>query len=155
MKKFILLLSASLLILSACNPNRIYETHQKDFPGYWWFRNQVIEFTPGISDTVSRYRIYLALRHVYGFQFERAAVKLTTVSPSGISESRNYEFPVFGPDRKYLSDCAEDICDLETVVEKDVIFHETGNYRFLVEHAMPVDSVPNVMEFGLIIEKMQ
>ena len=139
--------------LIACNPNRVYETHYKDIPNYRWDKNKVLEFTPEIIDTTETYRVYLALRHVYGFQFENMKVKVTSITPSGKSAIKNYEFPVFGPDKKYLSDCAGDICDLEAVIEESVNFKEVGTYKYTIEHEMPVDPLPNVMEFSLIIEK--
>jgi len=141
-----------ILGLISCNPNRIFENHESDFPDRRWEKNHIIEFNPNITDTGVEYRIYLALRHVYGFQFQNMIVKVTSTSPSGIKAVKNYEFQVLGENNEYLSDCSGDICDLETVIEESVKYTESGVYTYTVEHQMPVDPLPNVMEFGLIIE---
>lgn len=139
--------------LISCNTNRVYEKHQKDFPKNRWEKSNVLTFSPTIEDTTATYRVYLALRHVYGFQFGNMKTKVTSTTPLGDTTTKNYEFTVVGPDKKYLSECAEDICDLEAVIEENVKFSELGTYKYTVEHEMPVDPLPNVMEFGLIIEK--
>lgn len=153
MKIFQLIVLIATVTLTACNPNRVYETHLKDFPKYRWNKEKVLEYTPEIADTTATYRVYLELRHVYGFQFKTMKAKVTSISPSGESTTKSYEFPVFGADKQYLSDCSEDLCDLQTVVEESIRFKEAGKYTYKIEHEMGVDDLPNVMEFGLIIEK--
>ena len=139
--------------LISCQQNRVYESHKKDFPNNRWDKQKVLEFAPEITDTTATYRIYLALRHVYGFQFETMKVKVTSTTPTGKSISKDYVFQVIGQGKKYISDCAGDICDLETVIEENVSFNDPGTYKYTIEHQMPLDQVLNVMEFGLIIEK--
>jgi gliding motility-associated lipoprotein GldH len=153
MKTYTLLIAALILTLTACNPNRVYETHESNFSNYRWDKATVLTFKPTIEDASQTYRVYLALRHVYGFQFENFAVNLTRTSPSGIVTNKKVTFPVIGPDKKYLSVCDGDYCDLETVIEEVGDFSEVGTYVYTVQHIMSVPEVPNVMEFGLIIEK--
>lgn len=153
MKTYKLLFAALILTLTACNPNRVYETHQSDFPNYRWKKSTTLTFKPTIEDASQTYRVYLALRHMYGFQFENFAVNVTRTSPSGIVTSKKVTFPVIGSDKKYLSVCDGDYCDLETVIEEVGDFSEVGTYVYTIEHMMSVPEVPNVMEFGLIIEK--
>ncbi len=148
-----LFLFGFIFLLLACNPNRIYKSHEKNLPNHRWHKDNVLEFNPNITDTVSSYRVYLALRHVYGFQHPGMKVKVTTITPSGQKETKTYTFPVFGKEQQYLSDCSGDICDLETVIEEGLVFKESGKYQYLIEHNMDVDPVRNVMSFGLIIEK--
>ena len=142
-----------IVLLLACNPNRVYKSHKKDFPERRWHKSKILEFNPKITDTVSSYRVYLALRHVYGFQHPGMKVKITTVTPSGQKTTKTHSFPVFGKEQQYLSDCSGDICDLETVIEEGLTFKESGEYQYLIEHDMDVNPVRNVMSFGLIIEK--
>jgi gliding motility-associated lipoprotein GldH len=131
----------------------VYKEYDKDFPTQQWLKSKKVNFNPEISDTAHTYKITLVLRHVQGFQFRDMSVKLSSTAPSGKSTSKEYTFPVMKNETEYLSDCAGDICDLETVIEKSVHFSEAGKYSYTIEHTMPVDALPNVMEFGLIIEK--
>ena len=152
----LLKLTIVLMLLAAitgCNENRIYSKHDTSFPKFRWEKSNKIEFTPEITDANPDYQIYVALRHVHGFQFPSLTVNVEYISPSGKSEKKDYSIKVVGADGEYLSDCAVDLCDLETLVEDKFKFKETGKYKIIVEHSMKQDPLPNVMEVGLIVDK--
>jgi gliding motility-associated lipoprotein GldH len=152
MKTYKLVFLVSVLFITACHSNRVYEEHIKNFKNYRWDKTNVIEFNPEITDSIHKHQIYLALRHVYGFQFEKMLVQLTTITPSGQIIKTPYSLNLTDENKEYKSECAGDYCDLEVLIEKDVIFSEIGTYTFQVAHLMPINPVPNVMEFGMIIE---
>lgn len=155
MKIYQLLAAACLIGTTACNSNNVYETHLKDFPKHRWSKAKVLEYTPEITDTAALYNVSLELRHVFGFQFSTMKTKVKRTTPSGTQTTNDYDFAVFGKDKQYLSNCSEDICDLRVVVEENVKFSELGKYQYAVSHEMEVDDLPNVMEFGLVIDKVE
>ena len=146
---------ASLLIISilSCNPNVIYREYNKDFSTLQWEKGKKLEFTPEIKDISQSYKFTLAFRHVNGFQFKDMSVRITETTPSGKTSSKDYTIHVMKNDHEYLSDCTGDICDLESVIESDKKYNEAGKYLYIIEQTMPVDPLPNVMEFGIILEK--
>ena len=139
---------------SACDPNRIYEEYNKDFSTLQWEKSKKLEFTPEIKDPQGNYKLCLAFRHVHGFQFKDMSVRVTQTTPSGKSTSKEYTFQVMNTDGGYIGECLGDICDLESVIENGIKFSEAGKYTYTVEHIIPMDVLPNVMEIGLIIEKI-
>ncbi len=149
---FLLVIIAGLM---ACNPDRVYESHQKSFPKHRWYKEKALTFEPTISDTTGKYNISVALRHVYGFQHPAMKVRLTVITPSGNENTETYTFPVFGKESQYRSDCSGDICDLESLIIEGVSYKETGTYKYTIAHDMDVDPLQNVMEVGLIIEKQK
>lgn len=155
MKKIKLLLV--LIILSAivgCNENRIYEVHDENFPLYRWDKNYSVEFSPEIQDISPKYNIFLNFRYVYGFQFEEVKVNVEFITPSGISSQSNYTLKVL-INNDYQGDCAGDYCDLETLIKDKYEFPETGKYKIIVKHLGAIDPLLNVMEVGLIIDKIE
>ena len=150
----LLVLSILILTISACDPNRVYEKHRSDFSDNRWEQGQKVEFEPEITDDTSEYRIYFAMRHVYGFQFEKMNIQVETTSPSGQIAKKDYEVTVIGSDNEYLSECLESICDLEALLEEKIKYAEKGKYKYTVQHTLEVEYVPNVMEVGLIIERI-
>ncbi|MBL4734177.1 MAG: hypothetical protein JKY18_02340 [Flavobacteriales bacterium] len=151
MKKIITLFLAIGLL--ACNPNRVFNSSDSNFPNHRWYKEVEITFSVPIVDTLSNHQVYLALRHVHGFQFETMNVTLVSTSPSGKSSTKDYSIQVMGGDNTYLSDCSGDICDREVLIEDHVQFDEQGDWSFVIQNNMPIEYVPNVMEFGLIIDK--
>ena len=83
-----------LLILMACNPNRVYESYHDDFPDHRWNQTKAITYTADITDVQSPYNITLALRHIYGFQFDKMIVKVESTTPSGTVSNKEYEMKV-------------------------------------------------------------
>lgn len=155
--KTIKLLSALLAVLflvTSCNQNRVFEKHRKNFTDYRWESTNVCEYTPVIEDADAKYDITFALRHIYGFQHKSLNINIEMTSPSGETKSNDYNIQVVGDKREYLSDCAGDYCDLETLIEEDFKFEETGTYTFKITHLMEDDPVQAVMEVGLIIDKV-
>jgi hypothetical protein len=99
------------------------------------------------------YDIIINFRHVNGFQFGDMRLMVVRTSPSGEETSREFDFPVIDTKGDYLSNCALDICDLETDFETGAKFEEIGKYTYKVSHLMPPDLLPNVMEVGLSVRK--
>ncbi len=152
-RKTLSCLALMAIILTSCDPNIVFEEHNKNFPKYRWEQENVLTFNPVIEDTSATYNVYLELRHVYGFQYEEMKTLVVKTSPSNQADVYTYSFPLFDANKEYLSECAEDICDRKVLVEEGIRFTEKGGYRFEMTHQMPTDPVRNVMEFGLIIEK--
>jgi gliding motility-associated lipoprotein GldH len=142
-----------LLLVTSCN--HVYKEYdKKSFPNYSWRSGQTITFKPKIDDTKKGYNLTLGIRHLYGFQLSSIMVTVKSISPSGRETSRDYEFKIKDPKGKYIGSCAGDLCDLETMVESNVRFDETGEYTYLVSHNLQLDRIPGVMEFGLIIDEL-
>ncbi len=144
-----------ILVFASCNDNRVYEEHTGDFPNRRWAKSKIVEFRPEIKDTAQRYKIYLALRHVYGFQHKTVDLIVDIISPSGEETSKKFILQVINNGGKYKAECIGDYCDLEVLFEDNYKFPETGKYKYSVKHAMPIDKILNVMEFGLIIDKIK
>jgi len=102
---------------------------------------------------VSEHKLYVSLRHVFGYQFETMKIYVDVTTPSGKSVTKGYDLQIKGGDGKYLSDCSGDICDLEVLLEEHVRFVEPGDWKFVIFCDMDRPYVPNVMEFGVIIDK--
>lgn len=149
---FTLIILIAVFTMS-CNENRIYEKHRGGFGNYRWEKEKSVIFEPEISDVEQQYNIYFALRHVYGFQLKSIKINVETTSPSNKFIKKQYEVQVFKNNSEYLSECAGDYCDLESLIEKDFKFDEAGTYKFVITYDMPTKYLPNVMEVGLIIDK--
>ncbi len=143
-----------IFVMFSCNENRVYEKHRKNFTEYRWKSSNVCEYSPVIEDINQEYKIIFAFRHIYGFQFQSIAINVEMTTPSGEVTSKDYTIEVIGNGKKYLAECAGDYCDLETVIEDNYKFAETGTYTFKIKHLMENDPMLNVMEVGLIIDKI-
>ena len=150
---YIVAIIFTLFTCTACNPNRLFEEYVSSFKQNRWHNNEPVQFTVHIEDTVSEHKLYAVLRHVHGYQFTTMKIYVDVTTPSGKSVTKGYDLQIIGTDGTYLSDCAGDICDLEVLLEDHVKFVEPGDWEIIVFCDMDRPYVPNVMEFGVIIDK--
>lgn len=141
-----------LFLTLSCN--HVYKEYDKDsFPTYSWQHGQEILFTPTIEDISKSYELALGVRHLYGFPLDKITVTIKTISPSGKESTKDYELAIKDSENNYISKCAGDICDLETIVENNIKYEEPGKYKYLITHTVQANKIPGVMELGLIIDE--
>jgi hypothetical protein len=95
----------------------------------------------------------VGIRHMYGLQFETMSVTVKIIAPSGKEEKQVHDFKLMkGPDQ-YVGSCAGDLCDLETVVNNNLKFTESGEHQLIVTHNFSGNKIPGIMEVGVIIDE--
>ncbi len=139
------------MLIFSCN--HVYKEYDKQsFPTYSWQHGQSIIFTPTIEDIHKSYSLTLGIRHLYNFQLPSILVSVKMISPSGKESTKDYELKIKDANDKNIGSCGGDLCDLEVAVDDTVQFDEAGQYKYLITHNVPVNRIPGVMEFGLIID---
>jgi gliding motility-associated lipoprotein GldH len=137
-------------LLISCN--HVYKEYKKEpFTTLSWKKGGEVIFYPEIDDVAQSYELILGIRHVYGARIRKVDVTVKIISPSGKTSLRRYAFDVMNAQDEYLADCAGDLCDLESVVDHNFKFSETGKYQFIVTHNASQERIRGIMEFGLII----
>lgn len=141
---------AILIVVSSCSTYSEYD--ESSFPTRVWQSEQTIEFKPTIEDNSKSYQLGLGIRHMYGIKNSKINITVQSISPSGTTEVKNYDLLIKDEDGDYISSCAGDLCDLETFVNSDFSFKETGEYTFILSHNERA-KIPGVMAIGLVIDE--
>jgi gliding motility-associated lipoprotein GldH len=150
--KIIFILVLFTTILSACDPNVIFEKNVS-LPENRWDQNNIVTLQPEITDTIQSNNIYINVRNAAGYQFSNLFVFFTTETPSGKSERDTVELTLADEKGKWLGDGMGDIWDNRILFKKDFRFPEKGVYTFKLEQAMRFNPLPQVMDVGIRIEK--
>lgn len=133
--------------------DHIYKEYDKDsFTTLSWKKGDQIIFHPKIEDISKRYELVLGLRHIHGASIRRIEVIVKVISPAGLETERQYSFDVMDDEGESLASCAGNLCDIETVVDENLTFSETGDYQFVIRQNAN-ETVRGIMEFGLIIRE--
>ena len=109
--------------------------------------------TFGITkDNSKSYSLGFGIRLVHGLKNSKIKIEVKSTSPSGKTAIENYDFILINNEGDFIGTCAGDLCDLETIVAKDIKFEEPGEYTFEISHN---ESGPiiGVMALGLIIDE--
>ena len=153
-KRSNLIFVLGMIVVSSCN--HIYREYDKEsFPSYTWQKNQEIVFNPTIEDVTKSYTLTIGIRHLYGLKQNAIDVVVKSVSPSGKEIIKEYKLKVMDAEGKYLAKCGGDLCDLETVIEQNLKFQESGQYHITITPAMKDITIPGVMEVGIIVDEVK
>jgi gliding motility-associated lipoprotein GldH len=150
MKKYLIFLS--VILVSACNNNSIYKMNA-EIPNMEWARSNIIKFNTEIIDKAQKYDLTLLLRHSDAYLYSNFLFNMKIVYPSGKEVIKDYEVQVRDKNNEFTGDGAGDIWDLETPIEKEMLFDETGKIMIEIKQAMDCDPLNMVMEAGINIEK--
>jgi gliding motility-associated lipoprotein GldH len=148
-----LLLFLCFALLSSCkDENIIIESYYKDFPQRRWYTDKEVKVEIDIINDSQKQHIYVVLRHVYGYQLSNLDMDMTINGPGGITSKSKINLAVKNSSGGYNSHCAGDICDLETLIDSDIVLQK-GKYTFTFKHNMPYNPLPNIMELGVMVTK--
>lgn len=155
MKKLLIIL-AILQGLISCQPEgQIYNEHQELSPRLEWLKQDTREFKVPIEDISSIYNLSLSFRYLNGYEHKTVKVKVTETSPGGKETVKEFDLKVREDNGDYIGEFAYEIWDSEHLVEPNKKYQETGTFTYLFEHNMADDPVKQVMEIGMVLEKVK
>lgn len=140
-----------VLLLSACDKNRVFEEN-KAIEGASWKTTDPVEFEVNIPDT-STFNAYLNIRNTSAYKFANIYVFMTTTFPDG-KEAKDTLNCLLADERgKWLGKGAGDMLDNQILIKKNVFFSKPGKYKFKFEHGMRNDPLADITDVGFRIEK--
>lgn len=146
---FIAILSA---VFYSCNPNTVYNQNVT-LPAEGWYKNNAIAFNVNIHDSLDTYKFVLNIRNSINYRFSNLYIFLTTEFPNGNISRDTIECILANDEGKWLGKGWGDIKENDIVLKSVLRFPLTGNYKFLVQHAMRTDTLTGINDVGLSIIK--
>lgn len=153
MKSLVSLPLIALFLSSCTGEGQIYSDHQELSPNLEWLQEDEREFVVKIEDVSIDYDLSLSYRYAEGYMFDVIRVQVSEISPSGVETIKSYDLKVREADGSYIGEAGFDIWDSEHLIESNKKYPETGDYKYVIKHDMPVDPVNYAMEIGLIVDK--
>ncbi|MHB1920630.1 MAG: gliding motility lipoprotein GldH [Chitinophagaceae bacterium] len=155
MKKFWLLLPVCLFIFSSCNEwdqLRVFEKNV-EIPHYAWKDSFNPSYTVNITDTNSRYNIYVTLRHTDAYRFSNIWLQITTQYPFQKPITERVELPLADQSGKWLGSGMDGIYSHRILIQQNALFNKIGTYFFSFHQDMRENPLRGVMDVGLRVEK--
>jgi gliding motility-associated lipoprotein GldH len=143
-----------LLLLSACDSNRLYEKNLA-IDKSEWHRSEKALFEFEVKDTSARYNILLNFRHSGNYSYKNLYLFTKTKSPTGKIAIDTAQMVFADEKGHWMGKGIGDIYDYQFKFKKGVTFPDSGNYQFEIEQAMRDEVLPNVTDIGLRIEKVE
>lgn len=145
-----------MLILTSCDPARVYEQNIDFAKGEWAVENApVFEFE--IQDTTKKYDVYFNVRYNLQYNFYNLYVQHQLIGPDSTLISSNLHELLLMDSKtgKPLGKGFSDTFDLQARALKGVTFSESGLYRIKLTQYMRQDPLPNVFSMGVRVSSHQ
>jgi gliding motility-associated lipoprotein GldH len=143
-----------VLFMSACDRNVVFEKNIV-IPDNKWEMNNIVKLDAQIDDTVSLHNIYINVRNAGGYQFSNLYLFFNTGTPKGEQARDTVELTLADERGKWMGDGSGDIWDNRILFKRKFRFPEAGMYHFELQQAMRMNPLPQIMDVGLRIEKVQ
>ena len=149
--RIILFLSFILVSIASCKQIDIYEK-LVDLPQHEWKRNQHVVIPFKIADS-SQHQLFFVVRHTQRYPFNRLIVKLFIEdSARKIVKAMQVNAPLTDSAHNWSGIAMDDLYYSRIRINPPVSLNP-GTYRFVLEHAMKEETLPEVLNIGLALDK--
>ena len=141
-------------VLSSCDKTRIFEEN-KVIPENVWNKDSIMKFEVPIADALTPTKFYINVRNADGFPYANLFLFIKTTFPNGKTANDTLNCILADDKGNWLGSGMGDIYDNQIPFKRNVRFPLAGKYIFEIQHGMPLDNVPLIMDVGLRIEKVE
>lgn len=152
MKYTLLCLYTTLFLLTACSSLDIYEK-QTTFSQHEWKGNVPQSYEFQITDTVSKYHIYIVLRHSDAYRYNNLWLNVTTTAPNSAPVTQQLELLLANNKKGWLGTGIDDIFDHRIRITQQAVKLKKGTYRFVLQHTMREEPLQYLFGAGIRVEK--
>ena len=147
-------LTGLILFMSSCDKNVVFEKNIS-LPENRWDATNIVHLETNIEDTSKAHNLYINIRNAGGYQFRNLFVFFTTTTPKGEIERDTVELILADERGKWLGDGLGDIWDNRILFKQNFRFPQAGIYKFDLQQAMRIPILPQVMDAGVRIERVE
>jgi len=142
------------LILHSCDKARVFEEN-KTIPENIWNKDSIMKFDVIITNALVSNNFYINVRNADGFPYSNLYLFIKTTFPSGKIAKDTLNCILADEKGNWLGSGMGDIYDNQIPFKRNVRFPSTGKYVFEIQHGMPINNIPLIMDVGLRIEKVE
>ncbi len=138
------------VLLSACGKIEVFEK-TKPFPQQEWKNSDMPSFTFNISDTASRYNLYMVLRHTDAYRYKNIWVEIAVKAPDTVYNIKR-EFTL-SDNTRWLGSAMDDIIEHRINFNTVPVPLKKGDYTFTLKQVMREDPLQYMLNAGVRVEK--
>ncbi|MFW6096330.1 MAG: gliding motility lipoprotein GldH [Bacteroidota bacterium] len=141
-----------LSLMYSCNPNRIYN-ESTDLKNAKWDSSNILTYRVNIEDTVNAYNIFFYVRHTSEYQYQNLYLFVETTSPEGFRVRDTVDLLLANDRGAWHGKGWGNIFEYSAPYKQYIRFPKSGTYTIDVQQAMRTNSLKNIKDFGINIEK--
>ena len=152
--KNLLLIIACCICLATCTTIDVFEKNVT-IPGYAWSADLKPQITFTIEDTVSRYNVFIVLRHTDAYRYQNLYINVAVQGPGVSSPPQRFELRLATDDKGWLGSGMDDIFEHRQPIFRAIEIKKAGNYTFTLQKIMRDEPLEHVMNVGIRLEKVK
>lgn len=140
------------IFISSCSQPAIVD-EQATLENAKWFKGESTRYSVEINDSLAAYDFYLTIRNTTDYSYSNLYIFLLTRFPNGNQSRDTIECMLADKTGKWLGKGWGSIKENTILLKRNLRFPLTGEYQFLIQQAMRVDTLEGISNVGLRIEK--
>ena len=141
-----------LTLLLSCNSNKLFEKNI-NINNAAWSKLEIIPFEVKITDTTSKFNFYVNIRNNTDYAFSNLYLFMNTVYPDKQMSKDTIECLLADKSGKWFGKGWGKYRFLSLLLGKEIRFPQAGTYIFEFGQAMRKDTLNNITDIGIKIEK--
>ena len=144
---FILSIIALFLSINSCDSNTVYNQNV-ELPSNGWVSNKAVSFNIDITDSISTHNFGINIRNNTNYRYSNLYLFLLTEFPNGNISRDTIECMLANETGHWLGKGWGDIKENNILLKSGLRFPLTGNYKFLIQQGMRVDTLMGLNDIG-------
>lgn len=142
-----------MLLVVSCQTIDVFERNVTLENHSWQVADKPsFEFT--ISDTVSRYHIFVVVRHADAYRYNNLWLNIHTKAPGdSVAKVQALDLQLATNDKGWLGAGMDDIYEHRIRISQAPVSLKAGTYQFKLEQIMRDDPLEHILNVGVRVEK--
>ncbi len=149
-----MLMVVSIALIQSCDSEKVYDEYRPVNPE-GWYKGDTLVFKPVIQDTSQLYNLIFNVRHTTDYGYRNLYFFTQTHFPDGEMVEDTIELMLANKGGEWFGSGFGAIRNAKIMIMHRARFHHEGEYRFEVRQAMRNDSLKEIEDIGIRIEKYQ
>lgn len=146
-----LLLVSGLVLMNSCDSDLVISENKAIIGG--WDKNEPIDFSFEIIDTLALYDFYINIRHSEEYAYRNIYFFVNTEFPNGNVSRDTIECMLADLRGKWYGNGYGDIKEDKILIRRNLQFQNAGLYKIDFIQAMREDKLQGLSDIGILIDK--
>lgn len=149
-----LLLLLSLIVLSSCGENRIYEQEYEIEDGKWSYSDS-LEYKFQIKDTSKIYGLGITVEFNQDYPYENVYTNIKTFLPNDEVRENIFSVELQKPSKRRSLKCKKGECIVDVFLQAPLKFIDEGEYALHIFQHTRDEELPGVNKIGLYLVELK
>jgi len=140
-----------LMAIAGCNKMDVFEK-TVSFPMHQWSSANKPKFTFTVTDTLTRYNVFIVLRHTDAYHYNNIWLNITTIPPGDTAQTTKANLKL-GDNQQWLGSSLDDVIEHRIRINQYPLQLKAGDNIFILQQIMREDPLPEIMNAGVRVEK--